>query len=92
MLSVSAIPPKIVWPFAEHRIAPYYAHDVHLRQALLEQSSVFLKQHENGDADFPSTRDELLEALQDPVRSVNILKLINRYAGNCLGVGQCRED
>ena len=76
---------KLVWPFAQHRIAPYYAHDVHLRQALLGQSAVFLKQHENGDSEFPSTREELLEALQDPVRSVNILKLINRYAGNCLG-------
>jgi ATP-dependent DNA helicase PIF1 len=76
---------KLVWPFAQHRIAPYYSHDVHLRQALLGQSAVFLKQHECGNSDFPSTREELLEALQDSVRSVNILKLINRYAGNCLG-------
>ena len=76
---------KLVWPFAQHRLAPYYAHDVHLRQALLGQSAVFIKQHEFGDAEFPSTREELLEALEDPVRSAKMLKLINRYAGNCLG-------
>jgi hypothetical protein len=76
---------KLVWPFAQHHIAPYYAHDIHLRQALLGQSAVFLKQHESGDSEIPSTREELLEALQDPVRSANILKLLNRYAGNCLG-------
>jgi len=76
---------KLVWPFAQHRLAPYYAHDVHLRQSLLGQSTVFMKQHEHGDAEFPSTRDGLLEALEDPVKSVQMLKLINRYAGNCLG-------
>ena len=76
---------KLVWPFAQHRLAPFYAHDVHLRQALLGQSAIFLKQHENGDADFPTSREALLDALQDPTRSSRILKLINRYAGNCLG-------
>ena len=76
---------KLVWPFAQHRLAPFYAHDVHLRQALLGQSAIFLKQHENGDAEFPTSREALLEALQDPTRSSRILKLINRYAGNCLG-------
>ena len=86
---------KLVWPFAQHRIAPYYAHDVHLRQALLGQSAVFLKQHESGDSEVPSTREELLEALQDPVRSASILKLLNRYAGNCLGTNvywSCRKE
>ena len=76
---------KLVWPFAQHRLAPFYAHDVHLRQSLLGQSAIFLKQHENGDAEFPTSREALLEALQDPSRSSRILKLINRYAGNCLG-------
>jgi hypothetical protein len=86
---------KLVWPFAQHHIAPYYAHDIHLRQALLGQSAVFLKQHESGDSEIPSTREELLEALQDPVRSANILKLLNRYAGNCLGTNgywSCRKE
>ena len=73
---------KLVWPFAQHRIAPFYAHDVHLRQALLGQSAIFLKQHENADAEFPTSREALLEALQDPTRSSRILKLISRYAGN----------
>ncbi len=64
------------FPFAEHRVAPYYAHDVQvtpthyhlyhlcslyslmrlqLRQALLGQSSIYLKQR---TSDFPSTRTE----------------------------------
>lgn len=76
---------KLVWPFAQHRIAPFYAHDVHLRQALLGQSAIFLKQNENADAEFPASREAFLEALQDPTRSSRIMKLINRYAGNCLG-------
>ena len=73
---------KLVWPFAEHKLAPFYAHDVHMRQALLGQSAVFLKQR---DCDFPKSKEELLAALSDPLESGNMLKLIGRYAGNCLG-------
>jgi hypothetical protein len=56
-----------------------------LRQALLGQSAIFLKQHENADAEVSTSREALLEAVQDATMSNRILKLINRYAGNCLG-------
>ncbi len=73
---------RLVWPFAEHKLAPFYAHDVHMRQALLGQSAVFLKQR---DCDFPTSKDELLSALMNPEESGRVLKLIGRFAGNCLG-------
>jgi hypothetical protein len=40
-----------------------------LRQDLLGQSAIFLKRYENADAEFSTSREALLEALQDPGES-----------------------
>ena len=33
---------RLIWPFGEHTIAPFYAFDVKTRQSLLGQSGIFL--------------------------------------------------
>ena len=82
---------RLVWPFGEHPIAPFYAFDVKTRQSLLGQSGVFLKQA----GDFPQTVEDLREKLMDPASKNQLLKQIGRYAGNLPGTPgfwQSRKD
>jgi hypothetical protein len=65
---------RIVWPFGEHAIAPFYTFDVKTRQSLLQQSGVFLKQ----TGDFPTTIEDLRQQLQDPASKSKILKQMGR--------------
>ena len=65
---------RIVWPFGEHAIAPFYSFDVKTRLSLLQQSGVFLKQ----TGDFPTTIQDLREQLQDPASKSKILKQMGR--------------
>jgi hypothetical protein len=65
---------RIVWPFGEHAIAPFYSFDVKTRLSLLQQSGVFLKQ----TGDFPTTIQDLREQLQDPASKSKILNQMGR--------------
>ncbi len=83
---------RIIWPFGEHPVAPFYAFDVKTRQSLLGQSGIFLKQ---ASLDFPKTIEDLREQMQDPASKSKILKQIGRYAGNLPGTPgfwQSRKD
>ena len=60
---------RIIWPFGEHPVAPFYAFDVKTRQSLLGQSGIFLKQ---ARLDFPKTIEDLREQMQDPASKNNI--------------------
>ena len=65
---------RIVWPFGEHAIAPFYTFDVKTRQSLLQQSGIFLKQ----TGDFPTTIQDLRQQLQDLASKSKILKQMGR--------------
>jgi hypothetical protein len=82
---------RIVWPFGEHCVAPFYSFDIKARQILLGQSGVFMKQA----GDFPTTIQELRQSLQDPASKTKILKQMGKYAGNLPGTPgfwQSRKD
>jgi ATP-dependent DNA helicase PIF1 len=82
---------RIVWPFGEHYVAPFYSFDIKARQILLGQSGIFMKHA----GDFPTTIQELRQSLQDPASKNKLLKQMGKYAGNLPGTPgfwQSRKD